>query len=443
MDIFLLQSLFVARADAYAVQVDAANGGGYRCLCNPLTGEVLSSHLNGTITIALYPFKESVTKWLVFDLDEDDCWDLIQIKNVLARHEVPSYLEDSGRFWHLWCFFAKPVNNCIARALASHVIKEADCQNTIEVYPKQNVITGVGSCIKLPLGINRKSEKRSCFVDDGKVPVKDSAAFLQAVERVPESSIREILEVNDIVLPLAPASETVLSVDTLQPPASITTPPPKFNEPCINDYWTNGAPEGRRGWADYQLGIRFKEMGLSVESALAELKIWRARCAPGKSPFTEVELENQVRNAYSKGQEKACCIHAFLKEMCIGTQVCPVSKNPGKGKVKQYHNNALYLLCGWQNILSAGDLLMVGFVLPFLEKKKGVHPGEELLTFTEELEKWSGLSEPGRTLTRLKESGLIEYIPGIRGGGKVRRPTIIRRITPVPRPLLPKKENAL
>lgn len=441
--ITLTRELFVARDDTYAVQQDVAHGGGYLRVSAPLTDHVLHSHMVRKKTLAVYPAKDNTTKWLVFDLDEEDCWDLILIKGILAHHDIQSYLEDSGRYWHLWILFAQPISNCIARKLADYIVREAHCYNRIEIYPKQDAVTECGSCVKLPFGVNRKSEKRSCFVDDGKISIKNPEVFFRSIERVPEGIVREIFEVNDIApLLLTPALSTALSVVVPRSHASGTSCP-KFDEPCVEKYWSDGALEGRRASVSYQIAIRLRELNLPVGDALDQLKVWRTRCDLGKHHFTEKELESQVNGAYAGEPKKARCGHGLLKEVCVGKDKCPFCTRLKRSNAGNGHNEDAYLWNGWQKVLSAGQMVMVRVALPVLEKKKGLRPGEVLFTTKEELAEYSGLGNPGDALNALKKYGLVEYTAGNRGGGKERKPTVVRRITPVSKPPHQSKEPTL
>ena len=106
------------------------------------------------------------------------------------------------------------------------------------------------------------------------------------------------------------------------------------------------------------------------------------------------------------------------------------------------HNDEVYLKTGWQRYLPQSEFNMVRSALSFIEKQKQLKSGDTIYTTTEELRRWSGLSKPHDALRGLQKKGLIEYIPGKRGGRKDRKPTFIKRVIPVPEPPPPKEKTS-
>ncbi len=152
--------VFFNRTDEYAVQTPE----GYYLVKRRVTQRLLISHLKGTITLATYVLgADNTSKYAVLDVDNDERRQtLIQIRRELP---LPSYLEASRRGGHLWFFFAEPVDGAVAKAFGTEIARRFDLD--AEVFPKQAKSEGPGSCIRLPLGIHRKTGDRYPFVGLG------------------------------------------------------------------------------------------------------------------------------------------------------------------------------------------------------------------------------------------------------------------------------------
>ncbi len=153
--------LFFNRTDEYALQTPE---GSYFLVKRQVTQRLIISHLRGKLTLATYVLgKDDTSKFAVLDVDNDERRQtIIQIHRELP---LPSYLENSRRGGHLWFFFAEPVSGAVAKAFGMEIANRFDLE--AEVFPKQAASEGPGSCIRLPLGIHRKSGDRYPFVGLG------------------------------------------------------------------------------------------------------------------------------------------------------------------------------------------------------------------------------------------------------------------------------------
>lgn len=178
----------VGRRDDYAIQQAS---GRYLRAFRPLTPEMLTAHLAGRATVGTYVLDKAGTcSFAVFDADQDDGLSVLaQLRAVLAAERHPSYLERSRRGGHLWLFLAEPVSASLVRAW---LWPQAVARN-LELFPKQAAGQGIGSLIRLPLGIHQRSGQRYPFVDEALRPVALTVpamlAWLAQVERVSVSSI--------------------------------------------------------------------------------------------------------------------------------------------------------------------------------------------------------------------------------------------------------------
>ncbi len=153
--------VFFNRTDEYATQTPE---GSYFLVKRPVTQRLIINHLKGKLTLATYVLgKDDTSKFAVLDVDNDERRQtLIRIHRELP---LPSYLEASRRGGHLWFFFAEPVEGGVAKAFGMEIARMFELE--AEVFPKQARSEGPGSCIRLPLGIHRKTGDRYPFVGLG------------------------------------------------------------------------------------------------------------------------------------------------------------------------------------------------------------------------------------------------------------------------------------
>src|SRR4051812_29686635 len=191
------QDLFVNRDDIHArQQVD----GSYFLKREPITDQLLINHLAGRVTIGLYGLDvASFAKWAVLDADSENGLELLQqAHHQLAERDLPSHLEQSRRGGHLWLFMEAPIPASAVRKLVQTAVP--DLQD-LELYPKQDRLDQrrqVGSLIKGPLGIHRKSGNRYPFLDPVSLrmvspTVLGTIDYLAEAEKVTQSKALEIL----------------------------------------------------------------------------------------------------------------------------------------------------------------------------------------------------------------------------------------------------------
>ncbi len=173
-------SLFVGRLSDHSVQLET---GLYARTGKPLDRARVLAHLRGDVSLATYLIDDAGRcRFAVFDGDrENDFVLLAGVQLRLRRSNIPAWLERSRRGGHLWVFLAGPVSPSDLRAWLLPF-----CPAGIEFYPKQAKTAGVGSAIRLPFGIHRRSGRRYSFVEareDGKwqavgARISDQVQFL-------------------------------------------------------------------------------------------------------------------------------------------------------------------------------------------------------------------------------------------------------------------------
>jgi hypothetical protein len=188
----ILARRFIQRWDMYPKQLD---DGTYITVHEPLNVGLLFDHLRGDITLGTYLLdKESKGRFLVLDADDAPGWRRLEaLTRVLAEAGSTSYLEQSRRGGHLWFYFPKPLPGADIRAFGKGLLSYFKIEG-IELYPRQdNVTDGVGSLIRLPFGIHRKSGQRYDFYLPNGEPVAPSLFeqihVFEAPETIPEGVV--------------------------------------------------------------------------------------------------------------------------------------------------------------------------------------------------------------------------------------------------------------
>jgi len=173
--------LFIVRSDCYALQ---RLDGSYVKLDSGISIDVLLRHLIGLESISVYPLLQSgsdtVARYICFDLDIPDLDVLRQMGVTLESHGIPRsamLFEFTGRAYHLWVMFSQlyPSRTLywIGRFfldIFSEIFRDrAQDRDPVELFPTHPDLNSVNYSkpIRLPLGINRKTNRRSMFVDPG------------------------------------------------------------------------------------------------------------------------------------------------------------------------------------------------------------------------------------------------------------------------------------
>jgi len=164
--------------------------GGYAKVEQPLTSKIVQQHLEGSETVGVYQLnKQSMVKWLCFDLDPEKledpktsaqrllqaCFEKSKEEDEVERPRIwpHSVLLEASRFpdpsYHIWILFAVPVPAKVARWLGLRILELASLSpKQVEVFPKQSEITKeqpYGNLVKLPFGFHQVERKWSRALD--------------------------------------------------------------------------------------------------------------------------------------------------------------------------------------------------------------------------------------------------------------------------------------
>lgn len=187
---------FLQRHDCYPRQLPQ---GSYVCVKQPLTTRLLHDHLLGKVTLGAYALNtQSMAQWLCLDADAETQWaELLKLAGFLATEGVAAYLETSRRGGHLW-LFTPPLTGSDIRRFGKQLVAAYSLSPSLELYPKQDQLkTGPGSLVRLPLGVHRKSSKRYPFIQLDGTPlaptIREQVALLGNPHRVSPDFIEQVL----------------------------------------------------------------------------------------------------------------------------------------------------------------------------------------------------------------------------------------------------------
>jgi tetratricopeptide (TPR) repeat protein len=237
-DVVRFLHLFAGRENVYARQWAAEGGeGGYSPVREPLTMTAVRNHLLGNITVGSYPVRlDNTVTFFALDVDikkaalaraRTNVAEARRIKDAVARDAerllaelsalgVASLLEDSGfKGRHLWVFLETPEDAAVVRQFGGLFLRACPLESPdlqVELFPKQaSTAGGIGNLIKLPLGIHRRTGRRSRLLTAEGIAVADPYACLRVQPRIGRETLYA----------------AITALKARQPPAEAAPPPPE------------------------------------------------------------------------------------------------------------------------------------------------------------------------------------------------------------------------
>jgi superfamily II DNA or RNA helicase len=172
----------------------------------PLTDEVIRAHLQGEITVGIYPLLRDESCWfLAADFDktnwQEDCRAFLES---CAEWSIPATLERSrsGKGGHVWIFFENAISALLARKLGCALLTRAmerrhqiGLDSYDRLFPNQDTMPkgGFGNLIALPLQKIPREAGNSVFLDNRFEPWSDQWTFLASIERISASAVEAVV----------------------------------------------------------------------------------------------------------------------------------------------------------------------------------------------------------------------------------------------------------
>ena len=312
--------------------------GQVRQVKQPVTYEVLLRHLQGRQPYGVYLLVDSQTRAVAADFDEEDTLPPLEFIRQARQYGIKAYIERSKRKgWHAWIFAELPgVPAAKARLVVKAILDDIEKPST-EIFPKQDKLNGstiYGNFINAPLFGRLAPKGRTVFVnpDNGFRPYPDQWDFLESIQRVPESLLDEIIEINSLV------SSGNGSADSRPAPVPRNARFTFGLPPCAQTMLTEGVVEHQRV-ACFRLALHLKKAGLPQDIAIVALQVWAAKNRPKneKRIITDAEIFEQTRCAYTKNYHGCGCEEAAIIPYC--SPDCPLKCNT-KAKSSREGRNA-------------------------------------------------------------------------------------------------------
>jgi len=288
----------------------------------PVTDSVFLAHLMGIQPYGVYLLVKDRTCAIAVDFDMENRMTPMEFTSQARHYGITSYIERSkSKGYHVWIFFSRGgVLAHKARMVVRHILDEIDAPDT-EIFPKQdrlNKNVRYGNFINAPLFGKLVPKGRTVFVDPGTFkPYPDQWELLQSVHRINETTLDDIIELND----LSPGSLHPSQDSGNENPATSQHSLPC----CAQKMLKNGVSRFQRV-SCFRLAVHLKRLGLPFDVAVAALKTWASKNRPKIEGgiITEQEIMAQISYAYSKNYRGYGCGSEAVSPFC--SPECPLNK---------------------------------------------------------------------------------------------------------------------
>ena len=156
----------------------------------------------------------------------------------------------------------------------------------------------------------------------------DQWAFLESVQRIPESVLDEIIQVNDLRKPAVP----VRSIEPLRDPSRPANQRAQSYglPPCAQRMLNEGVRFNQRV-ACFRLAVQLRKAGLPYDIAVTALEAWALKNQPddGKGIIREREIVDQTAWAYTKPYQGCGCEEPAVARFCDSS--CPLHRKREDG----------------------------------------------------------------------------------------------------------------
>ena len=167
----------------------------------PLTEEAILKHLQGKITIGIYPLLPGdLCNFLAIDFDKKTYEkDVLAFWNICDELNIPIYVEKSrsGNGAHIWMFFEDSIPARIARKMGNILLtktmeKESlDLDSYDRLFPNQDTMPkgGFGNLIALPFQGESSKNGNTVFVNKYFEPEKNQFEILRNINKIKSEDI--------------------------------------------------------------------------------------------------------------------------------------------------------------------------------------------------------------------------------------------------------------
>ena len=177
-------------------------------ILEPLTTEIILKHLQGKITIGIYPLLPGdLCNFLAIDFDKKTYEkDVIEFWNICDELNIPVYVERSrsGNGAHVWIFFEESIPARIARKMGNILLTKTmeraslDLDSYDRIFPNQDTMPkgGFGNLIALPFQGESSKKGNTFFVNKYFEVKKNQINILNNIKRIKNDEIYSFIEKN-------------------------------------------------------------------------------------------------------------------------------------------------------------------------------------------------------------------------------------------------------
>ncbi len=330
----VLESYFVGRTDAYALQ---QNDGNYRVYQRTLDRSILSRHTSGELTVATVMLSHEGTPVGVFDIDTkgEDTQKLIRaiVDKSQQELDLPCFVEPSGRKgYHLWFIFKNMLDAGLVRHFLIRLLESCHPSGRvpmdIEIFPKQSSAENLGNAIKLPFGIHKRTNKRTLFINVSDFTPMDDWG-ISALDKSPPIDLEQIKIALGKLGTSAEAEKRASGAPRkVSRHKGMLLCYPKMDA---------GVPEGQRDEVMFRRAVHFWDQEYDQKIAHEALLQINRRNRP---PMEKKEIANKIKQAYT-GRYGYGCNNPVIAQFC--DSACPVynrRNEPGIGKDLEDYQDA-------------------------------------------------------------------------------------------------------
>jgi len=320
----IYRNLFTGLPDVYGTY--DPHTGRVRQVKEPVTDEVLLTHLKGKQPYGIYLLTKDTIRALAVDFDDDQLNHPLAFRAEARRLGMFTYIERSkSKGYHVWMFFSeKSVLARKARLVAGYILTTIG-QPNIEIFPKQDALdenTSYGNFINAPLFGALVPKGRTVFMH----PAKPREAYpnqwelLGGVQRIEERNLNDIIHncgldrQNHENCRNEPADSSNGAKDSAQ----------AFGLPlCAQRMLADGVTSQQRV-SCFRLAVNLRRAGIPSDLTVIMLLAWARKNRPqdGKRIITEAEIRSQVKDAYEKPYRSCGCEESAVAPYC--DKRCPL-----------------------------------------------------------------------------------------------------------------------
>ncbi|MBA4369629.1 MAG: hypothetical protein C0403_18550 [Desulfobacterium sp.] len=279
-----------------------------------VNSETILTHLKGKKHYGVYLLVNDITKAIATDFDSHDRSKPLEFIRAAHHYRLPAYIEISkSKGFHVWIFFNEHgVKADKARLVTKAILKDIDSEQT-EIFPKHDCLNSqvfFGNFIYTPLFGRLVPEGKTVFIEPETMnPYQNQWDFLESIQRVEESTLDDIIEINGLSKQQRPDIQPNQSKDRLVQGTGLPL--------CIQSMLQNGVAHLQRS-SCFRLAVQLRRIGLPFDATVSVLKTWSLKNKPadGKWIITDQEIVEQASCAYRNYYQAYGCETPEISLFC-------------------------------------------------------------------------------------------------------------------------------